>query len=105
MAATPAASRSLRPPTVRGGRRKRMSGAEWTVSQLVALDRMSGALAIPEIVDEVNARGPEHTERALVQHASQTSISLARRRRRQAWTDGEDQILRSEAGRLTASEI
>jgi excisionase family DNA binding protein len=82
-----------------------MSGAEWTVPQLIALDRMSGALAIPEIVDEVNARGPEHTERALVQHASQTGISLARRARQDPWDDEQDAIIRQCAGTMTTAEI
>lgn len=82
-----------------------MAGADWTVPQLMALDRMSGVLAIPEIVEEVNKRGPLHTERALVQHASQTGVSLARCQRQDPWDDEQDAIIRRCAGSMTTAEL
>jgi hypothetical protein len=77
----------------------------WSVSQLTVLERFSGALSVPELVAELALHGDPHNERAVVQQALVSGISLRRRRRSHPWTEEEDALIGREAGRRTAAEI
>lgn len=82
-----------------------MSEVTWTTRQLVALENMAGVLSIPELTAELNARGPEHSERSVVQRASVEGVSLARRGRTIPWDDKQDAVLRECAGFMASAEI
>lgn len=77
----------------------------WTVEQHVALDRLAGLMPAKALVDELAPFGERHSERAIVQQAATSKLSLALRRRRHDWTDEEDAVIREHAGRLTSAEI
>lgn len=82
-----------------------MTSSEWTVAQLLVLDRMAGALSTSELVEELALHGPRHGERAVVQQAAVGKISLRRRIRRHAWSEEEDRFILAHAGAMPPAWI
>lgn len=85
-----------------------MSGYPWRLGQIRMVTRLAGRMSLAEMATRISAVGPARSPIAVRKMAAKRGIDWrggGDARRRDAWTDREDALLRSLAGRVSDGEM